>query len=191
MALLKVIPDNATGRFILGVDGLSRSGKTTLVKKLCQKLKENNIPFHVFHIDNHIVERNQRYNTEHEEWFEYYNLQWDIDWLSNNFFNKLRHSTQFRLPFYDNESDAHIIHTIKLPNACVIVIEGVFLQRKEWRSFYDYLVYLDCPRDKRFLRESDNTQKYITKFINRYWKAEEFYLKTEVPEKNADLVLKG
>ena len=41
----------------------------------------------------------------------------------------------------------------------VIVIEGVFLQRKEWRDFFHYMVYLDCPRETRFLRESEETQK--------------------------------
>ncbi|CAG9614070.1 Uridine kinase [Bacillus rhizoplanae] len=179
------------GRFILGVDGLSRSGKTTLVKKLSEAVKEKNIPFYVFHIDDHIVERKKRYNTGHEEWYEYYYLQWDITWLRDHFFDKLGFSNDLILPFYNNESDTQSIKSIKLPNTCVIVIEGVFLQRKEWRSFYDYVVYLDCPRNKRFLRENEHTQQNISKFQNRYWKAEEFYINTESPTNIANLVLQG
>lgn len=72
----------------------------------------------------------------------------------------------------------------------MIIIEGVFLQRSEWRSFYDYVVYLDCPRNKRFLRESNATQKDIEKFRNRYWQAEDYYLKMEAPAKQANLILK-
>ncbi|ENQ3108601.1 uridine kinase [Bacillus sp. 491mf] len=190
--LLKIIGNASVGnRFILGVDGLSRSGKTTIVEKLSQNMKEKKIPFHVFHIDDYIAEREKRYNTGNEEWYEYYKLQWDTDWLSRNFFGNLKSTNHLILPIYDNESDTHSRQEVQLTNASVIIVEGVFLQRKEWRNFYDYVVYLDCPRSKRFLRESEDTQKNIAKFENRYWKAEEFYVNTEAPDKHADLVLKG
>ena len=62
--LLNSIQTMKTGignRFILGVDGLSRSGKTTFVNKLSHMLQEKNIPICVFHMDDYIVERNKRY----------------------------------------------------------------------------------------------------------------------------------
>ncbi|MDC2864154.1 kinase [Bacillus sp. BP-3] len=190
--LLEIIENASVGnRFILGIDGLSRSGKTTIVEKISQNVKEKKIPFHVFHIDDYIVRREKRYNTGNEEWYEYYNLQWDTDWLSRNFLGNLKSANYLNLPVYDDESDTHSWQEVQLSNVSVIIVEGVFLQRKEWRSFYDYVVYLDCPRNKRFLREREDTQKNIAKFENRYWKAEEFYVNTEAPDKNADLVLKG
>lgn len=116
--LLNIISKAETDkRFILTIDGLSRSGKTTLTKELSQMLQERNIPVYVFHLDDYIVERKKRYNTAYEEWFEYYHLQWDIDWLKDNLFKKLKGSHQLNLPFYDNESDTHTTHNIKLPVA--------------------------------------------------------------------------
>jgi uridine kinase len=161
-------------RFILGIDGLSRSGKTTLVKKLKVILQEKRINVCVFHIDDFIVERKKRYHTGNDEWIEYYYLQWDIKWLKENFFMKLRESNQITLPFYDDELDTHTIQNVTLPDTCMIIIEGVFLQRREWRSFFDFVVYLDCPRNTRFLRESKSTQQNIEKFRNRYGKQKTF-----------------
>lgn len=152
--LLNSIQTMKTGignRFILGVDGLSRSGKTTFVNKLSHMLQEKNIPICVFHMDDYIVECNKRYDTEHEEWYEYYHLQWDVEWLQENLFNKLKESNQLNLPLYNNDSDHHSIQSINIPDTCIVLIEGVFLQRKEWRAFYDYLVYMDCPRSEGFL----------------------------------------
>ncbi|MBM7585792.1 uridine kinase [Bacillus pakistanensis] len=190
--LIQRLPNLESGsRFILGVDGLSRSGKTTFVKSLSMKLEEQSTQFCIFHMDDYIVERKKRYNTGHEEWFEYYSLQWDIDWLKHNFFVKLKGSDQLTLPFYDPQTDTHGHKNIILPKTCLIIIEGVFLHRREWRDYFDYSVYLDCPWDKRFLRESEQTQKNMAKFENRYWKAEEYYLKLEDPENGADLVLEG
>lgn len=159
-----ILTNELESRFILGVDGLSRSGKTTLVKKVSDILQEKGIHFYVFHIDNHIVEREKRYNTGNEEWIEYYDLQWDVDWLTDNLFKKLKVSEAFNLSFYDQISDSHITKNIELPSNCIILIEGVFLQRSEWRRFFDYVIYLDYPRNKRFLRESELTQKGIGKF---------------------------
>ncbi|PEA80928.1 kinase [Bacillus pseudomycoides] len=189
--LVKVIAENTSNRFILGIDGLSRSGKTTLVKQLEDELKQKDIPFHIFHIDDHIVERSKRYNTKHEEWYEYYQLQWDVEWLQQHLFHKLRLENQLNLPFYDHQTDFCEMREVIIPSPCVIVIEGVFLQRKEWREYFDYMVYLDYPREQRFLRENEETQKNLLKFEHRYWKAEDFYLKVESPQQNADLVLKG
>ncbi|PHE76957.1 uridine kinase [Bacillus wiedmannii] len=187
--LINVMKKHKENRFILGIDGLSRSGKTTFVTNLKENMKQESIPFHIFHIDDHIVERNKRYHTGYEEWYEYYYLQWDIESLRQKFFQKLQNETKLKLPFYNNETDSCEMKNVQIPIIGVIVIEGVFLQRKEWRDFFHYMVYLDCPRETRFLRESRETQKNLSKFENRYWKAEDYYLESETPQKRANLVI--
>ena len=187
--LINVMKKHKENRFILGIDGLSRSGKTTFVANLKENMKQESIPFHIFHIDDYIVERNKRYDTGFEEWYEYYYLQWDIEWLRQKFFQKLQNETRLKLPFYNDEVDSCEMKKVQIPIVGVIVIEGVFLQRKEWRDFFHYMVYLDCPRETRFLRESPETQKNLSKFKNRYWKAEDYYLETELPKDRADLVI--
>ncbi|HFJ9437959.1 MULTISPECIES: kinase [Bacillus] len=187
--LINIMKKHKENRFILGIDGLSRSGKTTFVTNLKENMKQESIPFHIFHIDDHIVERNKRYDTGFEEWHEYYYLQWDIEWLRQKFFQKLQTETKLNLPFYNDVTDACEMKKVQIPIVGVIVIEGVFLQRKEWRDFFHYMVYLDCPRETRFLRESEETQKKLSKFQNRYWKAEDYYLETELPKEQADLII--
>lgn len=180
---------HAESRLILGIDGLSRSGKSTFVRKLGQILEREGHGFHIFHIDDHIVERARRYETGFEEWHEYFHLQWDVEWLVKHFFQKLKDKEQVTLPFYQGYTDTHESKTIQLPQEGLIIIEGVFLQRKEWRHFFDKIVYLDCPRKTRFDRESQATKHHLSKFENRYWKAEEYYVKHYNPAESADLVI--
>nr|WP_211201566.1 kinase [Bacillus sp. NTK071] len=176
-------------RYILGIDGLSRSGKTTFVKQLHELLDKEKIEYYLFHIDDHIVERKSRYNTGFEEWYEYFNLQWDVEWLKEQFFEKLTYCNQIDLPYYNNDTDTHEFRTIDLPKTGWIVIEGVFLQRKEWRDYFDKVLFLDCPREKRFMRETETTKRNREKFEKRYWKAEEYYVNTIKPLDNADVVI--
>ncbi|UII57769.1 hypothetical protein LS684_10245 [Cytobacillus spongiae] len=189
--LINAIPKIKKGKkIIFGIDGLSRSGKTTLANMLKDELQKiQKIKICLFHIDDFIVERKSRYNTNYEEWYEYYYLQWDINWMKKNMFELLKTSCVITLPYYDNLSDTHSVETVNIPETCLIIIEGVFLQRKEWRDFYDFVVYIDAPKDKRLLRESPSTQNNIKKFENRYWKAEDYYLREEKPKERANLVL--
>ncbi|MGG1631184.1 kinase [Rossellomorea sp. NRS-1567] len=186
--LLATIRSN--DRTILGIDGLSRSGKTTFVEQLRETLKKEKSDHHIFHIDDHIVERRQRYHTGHEEWYEYFHLQWDVRWLRENFFRKLKQAKQITLPFYDSNTDSHDCRTIPMPKSGLIIVEGVFLQRKEWSDFYDHLIFLDCPREKRFTREAETAKQKRDKFEKRYWKAEDYYMDTFSPWESADIVLK-
>ncbi|WP_114746804.1 kinase [Falsibacillus pallidus] len=178
-------------RFILGIDGLSRSGKTTLTEKIVQELRDRNVSVCLFHIDDYIVERKKRYNTGFDEWHEYYHLQWDVKWLEENLYAKLRDADELQLLKYEDVSDAQKLVTIQLPDTCLIIIEGVFLQRKEWRHFYNRVIYVDCPREKRFSRESEETQRKIEKFQKRYWKAEDYYVEAENPLVQADVVIQN
>jgi len=176
-------------RCILGIDGLSRAGKTTLVKRIASMLTEKEIETTVIHLDDHIVERSKRYNTGQEEWQEYYSLQWDVDSLVKSLFENLIHSDEIELSYYDNETDQHVNRTLNLAFKKVVIVEGIFLQREEWRPYIDYTVFIDCPRDVRFAREKSQTQLNIEKFRSRYWKAEDYYMEKLRPVEKADLVV--
>lgn len=188
--LLEVLAaDRQYKRIILGIDGLSRSGKTTFVKRFASRLEDMGIQYQVIHIDDHIVDRANRYNTGQEEWREYYYMQWDVEWLKEHLFGKLLSSEQIDLPFYDDKLDEQTSRVLHLTGKKVLIVEGVFLMREEWKNYFDFTVYLDCPRDVRFSRESAQTQSNIDKFKKRYWKAEDFYLETVKPAENTDLVI--
>ena len=182
--------------FIVGIDGLSGAGKTTLVGELESQLKNvSNVV--VIHIDDYIVERNKRYNTAFEEWHEYYYLQWDVEELKQQLFNKLfRNELLLNLPFYESSLDKVIQKTISVTPNSIILIEGVFLQRKEWKPYYDYAVFIDCSRETRYERvlERDayigDLQARLHKYKRRYWVAENYYIENVDPIKIADKVYK-
>ncbi|SOC43208.1 kinase [Ureibacillus acetophenoni] len=180
----------------MGIDGLSGAGKTTLVNRLQSEMKDRcNVI--VIHIDDHIVERNKRYDTGYEEWYEYYYLQWDINMLVDKLFNEIhRNSSKITLPYYEKSMDKSIDKTLLVTPESMIVIEGVFLQRKEWKSYYDFTVFIDCPREVRYERvlQRDryigNEQAILDKYKRRYWLGEEHYLKTVNPLKKANSIYK-
>lgn len=179
--------------FIVAIDGLGGAGKTTLVDQL--EFELNNVV--AIHIDDHIVDTRLRYNTGHDEWFEYYQLQWNTILLRENLFEKLhQNAKELCLSFYDKEKDISTIRTINLPLNSIVIIEGIFLLREEWKAYYDYIIYLDCPTEVRYervlLRDTyiGDFEERLRKYQNRYWLAEEYYIKKQNPFKNAQRILR-
>jgi len=189
--LMNKLAGHGANRLVIGLDGLSRSGKTTYVKSLLDWLDDHHQELFVFHLDDHIEPRSKRYNTGNEEWYEYYYNQWNVDYLRENLFGKAHSENEIELPYYDPESDSQTLGRVRISNQCVIIIEGVFLQRPEWRDNLDFVIYLDCPREIRFQREGESTRSNIDKFRNRYWKAEDFYLESVRPQDLADIIVKN
>lgn len=170
--------------FIVAMDGLSGAGKTTLVNHLKNNLNNSVI----IHIDDHIVEREKRYETGQEEWFEYYQLQWNTKYLSEHLFEALHgNKGDVTLPFYNKETDTTMRKKIRIFPRGIVIIEGIFLLRTEWKPYYDYIIFLDCPREIRSERvlERDtyigDLEERLKKYKNRYWLAEDYYVKEQKP----------
>ena len=181
---------------LVGIDGLGGAGKSTFVKSLEHELTTTNNKVVTFHLDDHIVERNKRYGTGHEEWVEYYTLQWDVDFLASDLFERLHTQCDtIILPFYNKVTDSISAQQFKVEPNSIILVEGIFLQRPEWKSFFDFVIFLDCPRKlryKRVLKRDSyigNQQEIFSKYKRRYWPAEKHYLDSVKPIRNADVVL--
>ncbi len=170
--------------FIVAIDGLSGAGKTTFANEIENRLDHTL----VIHIDDHIVERKKRYDTGFEQWYEYYQLQWDPVYLEEQLYQKIhQNAAQLCLPFYDKDRDMCVMKTINLSSDQIIIIEGVFLLREEWKRYYDNIIFLDCPKETRYervLRRDayiGDVAERLKKYQERYWLAEEYYLKKQAP----------
>ncbi|SDZ20277.1 uridine kinase [Evansella caseinilytica] len=181
--------------FIVGIDGLGGAGKTTFVNKLQQTVKTRNCEAVILHLDDYIVETRKRYDTGHDEWYEYYYFQWDIQLLEAELFQKLHdNSSDLTLPLYERSTDTVIAEELELPPATVVLIEGVFLQRKEWREYFDFVIFIDCTPEARAERVLNRDlyigdyQTRLKKYKQRYWQAEDYYMNSENPKSGADYI---
>lgn len=187
---------NESRPYVVGIDGLGGAGKTTFVHKLQLNLREK-CDLNIIHMDDHIVERQIRYDTRFPEWYEYYYLQWDVALLTDQLFEKIhKNAGPLILPHYDKGKDKITDMVISFSTNSLFLIEGVFIQRNEWRSYFDEVIFLDCPKEERYKRvlERDtyigNKQAILEKYEKRYWRAEQFYVETENPLKKATKVFK-
>ena len=99
------------------------------------------------------------------------------------------------MEFYDKETDQYIKKRITIPVGTQVIVEGVFLQRKELRNYFDFVVYIDVNKNSRLLRVLNRDtyigtkEEIIAKYEQRYFPAEEMYVNEYDPGRLADRVI--
>ncbi|MEY8416270.1 hypothetical protein [Tissierella praeacuta] len=198
--LNKIIGKYDSGKtIIVGIDGLGGAGKSAITELLKTQLQNSNYYPVVLHIDDFIYPRYIRYDEFKEEWYCYYNIQWRYDYLIKEILLPVREGIEIdkQVELYEKENDLYILEQIKIPQGSILLIEGIFLQRKEIKEYFDYMVYIELPKDIRLSRVI-NRDTYIgddkdikLKYERRYFPAEDKYIKDYCPAENADFVLEN
>ncbi len=101
----------------------------------------------------------------------------------------------FEIELYDKDNDNYFTKIYSVEQKTVIIVEGIFLQRKELQGIFDYMIYIDIPEDIRMNRvlKRDtyigNEQQIIDKYQNRYFPAERHYFTEYCPNQTADFLI--
>ncbi len=184
--------------FILGIDGLGGSGKTTYAFSLQNALKNEGIPVEVLHIDDFIHPKEIRYDHNKPNWECYYTSQWRYDYLMKELLNPIqsRQKINKEIEIYDKQNDGYLKRHITLPTDSILIIEGVFIQRSELRSYFDYVIYVDENKENRLQRvlKRDtyigDKKAIFEKYEKRYFPAEDQYILDYNPKQKANYIKK-
>lgn len=181
---------------IIGIDGLGGAGKTSMAKELQEIFKGKGISSEVLHIDDFIHSREKRYVDGIEEWRCYYDLQWRYDYIAaliKSYKKKGRFSGYIEI--YNKETDCYDSRMLEIKPGDILIIEGVFLQKKELEGSFDFLIYVDVPEEERLRRvlKRDtyigNESEIEEKYRKRYFPAEDYYVKMVNPKEKADITV--
>ncbi|WP_017415879.1 P-loop NTPase fold protein [Clostridium tunisiense] len=180
--------------YVIGIDGLGGAGKSTLVNSLKLQLQSENYYSYVLHIDDFIHPKRIRYDLSKEEWDCYYNVQWRYDYLVKEILSPIKNGEIIdkQIEIYDKENDRYTTQRVNLVNGSVLILEGIFLQRKELKPYLDFIIYLEVSRDVRLNRVlardgyMGGLEDIKCKYEKRYFPAEEKYILEYSPIETAD-----
>ena len=135
---------------IVGIAGGTGSGKTTVVKKVMERLHNKDVivvPQDAYYMDNgHIpLEERQKINFDHPDSLEFTLL---IDHLK-----KLKNGQTIEMPIYSYLTCLRSRETIMVKPARVVLVEGIMiLCDSDLRKMLDIKVFVDADADDRLGR---------------------------------------
>jgi len=157
---------------IVGIAGGTGSGKTTVVRKIVEKLPEGEvviIPQDSYYKDSSYLplEERQEMNFDHPASVEFELLADHI--------GKLKKGNPVEQPIYSYLTCTRAEETIHVESRHVIIIEGILiLTNEELRNLIDIKVFVDADADDRLSRvisrDIIERGRSIDKVLNRYQK---------------------
>jgi phosphoglycolate phosphatase-like HAD superfamily hydrolase/uridine kinase len=176
--------------FIAGITGIDASGKTTFTEGLSKFLLKNNYHVQVIHVDDFHNPKKIRYAGENGA-DNYFNLSFNIDKIIKKLLIPAREEGNLatELTVLDLETDSYRnIRSYSISPNTIVLLEGVFLFRKELSPYIDYYIHLDISFEeclKRGLERGGEEERYQTKYIP----AQKKCLAEYPPSEHADIII--
>ena len=156
--------------FIIGIAGGTGSGKTTVVRKLTERLPKGEvvvIPQDSYYKDSsHVpVEERQNINFDHPDAFDWSLLEKHIA--------RLKQGESIEQPIYDYITCTRQKETVHIEPKEIIVVEGIMaLSDKKLREQMDLKIFVDADADvrilRRIVRDVKERGRSLDSVINQY-----------------------
>ena len=136
--------------FIIGIAGGTGSGKTTVVRKLLERLPKGEvvvIPQDSYYKDSSHVpaEERQNINFDHPDAFEWPLLAKHIE--------QLKKGQAVEQPIYDYITSSRLQETVHVEPKEIIIVEGIMALRDyHLRQQMDLKIFVDADADDRLIR---------------------------------------
>ena len=194
--LQKVRELAGAGTMLVGISGIDGSGKTTLAKQVARELSESGLRVALIHAD---------------AWLSPPEIRWNYENPAGNFYQqglrllelfeqlvlplKRRGSIRLRTELTRQPENDHFPHTYDFRNVEVILLEGIFIFKQEFRPHFDLAVWLDTSFERALKRALRRNQEGLSEpgirhdYHTIYFPAQRLHLSLDNPRATADLVI--
>ena len=183
---------------IVGISGINCSGKSSLAKCLKDKMAINYNSIVVFDIDDFLFDKRTRNSNDDQiigcyESFDYNKLFQEIliPYREKGMLKKIIHA----INHLSNESE---IRYINLDQNSLVIVEGIFLYRKDLPDIFDFKIWLNININmtitralnrKREIDKHLDINSIIQRYQSRFIPAQNFHIERDKPLDKADLIV--
>lgn len=183
----------------VAIDGVDAAGKTSLADELANVFRQVEKTVIRVSIDDFQRPRSERYQRGNLSSEGYYYDSFDYKAIIEHVLKPLGPSgnRRYKKSAFDFRLDAPIIEPLRLaPKDAVLLVDGVFLQRPELISYWDFRIFI-CVDFEEVLRRAikrdldlfGSTEYIIQRYRERYIPAQKVYYKTADPLDQADVLI--
>jgi len=190
------VPENRC--LLVGVSGIDGSGKGFVARQLEARLALYGVIPAIVNVDGwlNLPERRFKQNDPAENFYENA-IRFD------QFFTQLviplrdRRNVHVVADFTEETASQYHKHTYDFKDVSVLLVEGIFLFKREYRTHFDLAIWVDCSFPTALARAIDRAQeglsaaKTIAAYEKIYFPAQRIHLNHDNPRENANLVFEN
>ncbi|WP_297430102.1 hypothetical protein [Clostridium sp.] len=184
---------------IVGIEGQGCCGKSVFADDLKNVLAAKGFKADIVSIDYFCNKRALRYSNEFSLPKQHYLKNFNYEYFENCILKKAKDLGHLFIDEYvlnaeTDEFDKKL--EISLDEQSILIAEGVFLYRNEFKKYYDYSILLQVGEDEQLKRatqrdfaKNGSIEVLMNKYLNRYIPAYHLYEELNNPLDFVDLIL--
>lgn len=182
--ILNFINKSNKTKFIIGIDGLGGSGKSTFAEELIDSLSNTEI----VHMDDFYktdyLRRKSNSNSEIGDFFNWRELESKV-------LIPFTKNLEISFQKYNWTSDS-LKDWQNISKESNVIVEGVYSTRRELSKYYDQRIWIDCPSEICLQRGIKRDGIEMKEYWQNVWmKQENEYLEKHKSFLEADLIISG
>jgi uridine kinase len=171
--------------FIIGIDGCGGSGKSVLADQIAQELMSRAHSVGLIQMDDFYLP-----DAAREDGFLEVGAGFDWRRLEEQVLKPARRDQPLRYQRYDWATDA--LAEWHESSARVVMVEGIYSTRVELKEFYDFTIWVECPRAIRLARGLERDGESARDCgLTKWMPEEDRYVSEQSPQTRANLVYGG
>jgi len=190
------VPD--TRSLLVGVSGIDGCGKGYLAAQLQAHLTLYGVIPAILNVDGWLNLSEKRFDHNAPA-ANFYENAFRLD----QFFNQLvlplrdRRSIHLVADFVEETASNYRKHTYNYEDVSVVLVEGIFLFKPQYRNYFDLAIWIDCSFPTALARAIDRAQEglspanTIAAYDTIYFPAQRIHLAQDKPRENADLIFEN
>jgi uridine kinase len=181
---------------LVAISGIDGSGKGTLAKAIDRDLSRAGLRVAVIGLDPWHRPKRERF-SDRDPPGHFYSAAFRFDDLFSTLVDPLRQhrSVETTASLLDLATDRSYEHRFELRDIDVILLEGIFLLKRELRARYDLSIWIDCTFDVALARalernqEGQSREELTRDYDQIYFAAQRIHFLRDDPRGFADLVV--
>src|SRR3989442_2382943 len=178
---------------LVGISGIDGSGKSTMAQQIVESLKRQGLNAALIGVDAWHHPPEKRFN-QYDPAQHFYDNAFRFDELFDTLINPLRHNRSTHITVELTRLPEHdlYLHSYDLEEVDVIVLEGIFLFKKELKKNHDLAFWVECSFETALRRallrnqEGLSEEEIIRDYRTIYFPAQRIHLTRDNPKSNVN-----
>jgi uridine kinase len=183
---------------IVAVSGIDASGKSTIARRAVQALAELGINAAIVSVDHWHNPPEKRFSAKNSGEHFYQNA-FRFDELFRILIRPLRRlrELQVTIGLSRMPGDNEFRHTYDFRGVDVVIVEGIFLLKREFRGYFDMTFWIECSYQTALARalqrnqEAQSGAELLRDYQQIYFAAQKIHREKDAPREHADVVIEN
>jgi len=196
----KVCPDRykigVNEAYLVGISGIDGSGKGYISRMMEQGLLQAGRKTVAIHVDGWLNLPDKRFSKDNPALHFYLNAI-RFDEMFSRFILpfKRQRSVELEMNYTEETASEYKRQDISYSDVEIILLEGIYLFKKEYRKLFDLAIWVDCSFQTALARAVERAQEGLSLeetvqvYETIYFPAQRIHFERDHPRENADVII--